>query len=85
MTVLDQPGEMGHDLVAEGVQIAERRRAVRRHDGRAGGHGHSDATSRLLAVVEAVALPRKAVLGVVREVRREHDPVPDRHRAELQG
>ena len=67
-----------HDRVVVGVQVAERRRAVGRHDRGAGRHRHGQATLGLLDVVQPVAILGHAVLAVGRLVRRRKDPVPQR-------
>jgi hypothetical protein len=67
--------EVGDDAVVEQVQVAERRRRVGRDHGRAADHGERDAAPGLLRVVQAVAQPRAAVLGIGRLVARAHDAV----------
>ena len=75
---LGEPPQQRHDLVAIGMEIAEGRRRIARHDGRARGHGEGDAALRLLDMVETVAVARQAVLGIIRLMRRRHQPVLQR-------
>jgi hypothetical protein len=72
------------DAVVEEMQIAERGRRVRGDHRRAADHGERDPALRLLLVVEPVAQPRAAVLGIGRLVARAHDPVPKRQVSELE-
>ena len=74
-----------HDLVAIGVQVAERGRAVARDDRRAGRHRQRHAALRLLGMVEPVALLRHAVLGIGRLVAGRHDAVLQRQMFQLVG
>ena len=76
--LVGEPADPGDDLVLVGVQVAERRRAVLGHHGRAGGHRHADAALRLLDVVEPVAVGGHAALRVRGLVRRREHPVAQR-------
>ena len=72
------------DRVAGGVDLPERRRAVRGGRGRAAEHGQRQAALGLLLVVQPVAQLRLAVLDVGRRVRRAHDPVLEAEPLELE-
>ena len=76
--------EPGDDRVAGGVDLAERRRAVRSGRGRAAEHGQRQPALGLFLVVEAVALLRLAVLDIGRRVRRAHHPVLEAQTLELE-
>ena len=76
--LVGHPPQPRHDLVAVGVEVAEGRRAVLGHHGRARRHRHADAALGLLHVVQPVAVGRQAVLGVRGLVRRREDPVAQR-------
>ena len=67
--------EIGDDALVEQMQVAERRRRVGGDHGRAADHGERDAALGLLLVVQAIAPPRAAILGVGRLVARAHDAV----------
>jgi hypothetical protein len=75
VALVGQAAQPGHDLVLVDEQVAEHRRAVRRHHGRARRHGQRRAALRLFDVIQAIAVLRHAVLAVERLVRRAHDPV----------
>ncbi len=75
MHPVGQLAQPRHDLVLVHVQVAERRRAVRRDDGGPADHGQPDTALGLLLVVEAVAPLGHAVLGVGRLMGGADHPV----------
>ncbi len=66
----------GHDLVLEGEDIVEHRRAVPGCRGGASRHGQGNAALGARRMIGAVARLRHAVLRVGRFMSRCHDPVP---------
>jgi hypothetical protein len=68
--LVGHPPDPWDDLVGVGMQVSERRWAVRRHHRGARCHGHRQATLGLLDVVGPVPVLRHAVLGVRGFVRR---------------
>ena len=85
--IVDAVGEFREpldNLVAEGLQVAESGRRIRRHHGRAADHRERNPARRFLLVIQAVAFFRQSVLGIKRLVGGAHHAVFQPQVADLQ-
>ena len=72
---VSERSEMGDDLVAPELDIAEGLRAILRDDRGTANHCERDATLGLLLVIEAITLLRHAVFGIGGFMRSRHEAI----------
>jgi len=76
--------EIGQHAIVADVDLRERQRRIDSHRRRTAENGEPEAALRLLRVIELIALPGHAVLGIVRGVRRAHDAVAQQQVLQLE-
>ena len=85
MDPVGELAEMRNDPVVADVELAEGRGAIGRDDGGAAEHGEGDAALGLFGVIELIAFPRHAALGIGRRMGGADDAVAERQMPEGEG